>query len=449
MTAHISQQNAPASDASKAAGAPPLRICLLGYRSAPFGGGQGIYLRYLSKALLEAGHSVDVISGEPYPHLVDGVRLIKLPGLNLFENGLLSLRPHHLGSWANIVEWCSKLTGGFAEPYAFGHRVATYLQQHGSEYDLIHDNQSLSYGLLKLQKMGLPLLVTIHHPITRDVDLALNAARNGWQRILIRRWHSFLRMQKRVVRRLQHITTVSEQSRQDIAQAFGIDAERIRLIYNGIDTEVFCPQPDIERQSQLLLATASADQPLKGLHYLLQAFAELRQQYSELRLIVVGRPKPGGATERLIERLQLGNSMEFVHGISTEELVGLYARATVAVVPSLYEGFGLPAGEAMACGTPLVSADGGALPEVVGDAAMLVPAANAEQLQQAIAQLLEQPELRERLSLEGRQRIETTFSWKVAARQLTHLYHQIIDGKVDTSAGKPIANTELVLNANS
>ncbi|MEM8496986.1 MAG: glycosyltransferase family 4 protein [Pseudomonadota bacterium] len=411
----------------------PLRICLLGYRSAPFGGGQGIYMRYLSKALLEAGHSVDVLSGQPYPHLIDGVNLIKIPGLNLFENGLLSLRPQHLRSWANIVEWCSKLTGGFAEPYAFGRRAAAYLEEHADNYDVIHDNQSLCYGLLDIQDKGLPLVVTIHHPIKRDVDLALTAARNRWQRLLIRRWHSFLFMQTRVVRKLKFITTVSECSRQDIASAFDIDVNHIRLIHNGIDTDVFAPQPQIERQQQSIVATASADQPLKGLHFLLRAFANLREHYPQLSLTVVGKPKPGGATERLKERLQLGESLQFVHGISTDELVALYAGATLAVVPSLYEGFGLPAGEAMACGTPLVSADGGALPEITGDAARVVPAGDEQALQYAIAELLDNPGLREDLSARGRQRIEKMFSWKVAAIEMTRFYREAIGDTKSTA----------------
>jgi glycosyltransferase involved in cell wall biosynthesis len=122
----------------------PLRIALLGYRSQPYGGGQGVYLKYLSKALVEAGHHVDVISGPPYPHLDSRVRLIELPSLDLFENGLVSLRPRHLSSLTNIIEWTSKLTGGFAEPYTFGRRAVKYLKQHGHNYDLIHDNQSLS-----------------------------------------------------------------------------------------------------------------------------------------------------------------------------------------------------------------------------------------------------------------------------------------------------------------
>ena len=192
-----------------------LRIALLGYRSAPHSGGQGVYIRYLSKALVDAGHSVDVISGPPYPHLDSRVRLVQLPSLDLFENGLLSLRPRHLTSLTNIIEWSSKLTGGFAEPYTFGRRVVKYLRQHGHEYDLIHDNQSLSYGMLEIQAMGLPLVTTVHHPITSDLRIALSAARNPWQRLLVRRWHAFLGMQKKVVKQLRNVVTVSDCSRQN------------------------------------------------------------------------------------------------------------------------------------------------------------------------------------------------------------------------------------------
>ena len=157
----------------------PLKICLLGYRSHPYGGGQGVYINYLSKALVEAGHAVDVISGPPYPILDPRVRLIEMPSLDLFANGLGSLRLHHMRSMSNIIEWLSKLTGGFSEPYTFGRRVVKYLRKHGHQYDLIHDNQSLSYGMLELQRMGLPLVTTLHHPITSDLRIAIRAA-GGW-----------------------------------------------------------------------------------------------------------------------------------------------------------------------------------------------------------------------------------------------------------------------------
>lgn len=404
----------------------PLKICLLGYRSHPYGGGQGVYINYLSKALVEAGHAVDVISGPPYPILDPRVRLIEMPSLDLFANGLGSLRLHHMRSMSNIIEWLSKLTGGFSEPYTFGRRVVKYLRKHGHQYDLIHDNQSLSYGMLELQRMGLPLVTTLHHPITSDLRIAIRAASSWWHRLLIRRWHSFLGMQKRVVGRLQHIVTVSECSRQDIAKDFGIEPGGINLVYNGIDTDVFVPRENIQRKPFRLMATASADQPLKGLRYLLEAFALLLPHYPELELLLVSKPKPGGETEQLIDQLGIRHRIIFVNGITTEEMVDYYAQAVVAVVPSVYEGFGLPAGEAMACAVPVVSTDGGALPEVVGDAGLIVPTRNSEALADAITTLLNNPALREKFSEQGRAHILKNFSWRVAAKQMTGYYRQVL-----------------------
>jgi glycosyltransferase involved in cell wall biosynthesis len=403
----------------------PLKICLLGYRSQPYGGGQGIYIKYLSKALVDAGHQVDVISGQPYPHVDPRVNLIKMPGMNLFETGLGSLRLHHLSSMTNVIEWTGKLTGAFSEPYCFGRRVFKYLKRNGRDYDIIHDNQCLSWGMLKLQKHGFPLVTTIHHPITSDLQIALNAA-SGWQeRLLIRRWHSFLTMQKEVSKQLDNIVTVSERSRQDIASAFDISPDRINLVYNGIDTAEFRPMPDIARKPFRIMATASADAPLKGVRYLLEALATLAIQYPQIELLMVGQPKPGGDTERLIQKLQLHDRVRCVSGISTEQLVTFYAEAQVVVVPSVYEGFGLPAGEAMACGVAVVSTTGGALPEVVGDAGIQVPVKDSAAIARAVAVLLDDDDKREKLAAAGRSRIETMFCWTRAASQMVDYYQHM------------------------
>lgn len=404
----------------------PLRIALLGYRSQPHAGGQGVYIRYLSKALVDAGHTVDVISGPPYPHLDPRVRLITLPSLDLFANGLRSLRPHHLKSLSNIIEWTSQLTGGFAEPLTFGRRAAKYLRQHGHNYDLIHDNQSLSYGMLEIQRMGLPLVTTVHHPITSDLRIALAAARTWKERMFIRRWHSFLNMQKKVIKQLRNIVTVSDCSRQDIARDFGLQPSGISLAHNGIDIDVFKPVPGVERNPLRLMATCSADAPLKGLRYLLHAYARLLKRYPDLELLLVSKPNPGGKTERLVQQLGLVDKVRFVNGISTEEMVRYYAEAAIAVVPSVYEGFGLPAGEAMACGVPVVSTDGGALPEVVGDAGVIVPAKNVDALVGAISALLQDSQRRAELGARGKQRIEKNFCWQVCARQMTAYYRQVL-----------------------
>lgn len=425
-SAAAAMSGAEGDRAAAASGRESLSIALLGYRSQPFGGGQGIYLKYLSKALVDAGHRVDVISGPPYPHLDPRVRLIQLPSLDLFANGLGSLRPRHLLSYTDTREWLSKLTGGFAEPYTFGRRAVKYLRRHGHEYDLVHDNQSLSYGMLTLQALGLPLVTTVHHPITNDLRIALDAASTWTERLLVRRWHSFLAMQARVARQLRHVITVSECSRRDIARDFGRPPEQVDVVYNGIDTDTFRPLPAVAREPLRIMATASADAPLKGLRYLLLAFAELRRQHVGLELLLVGRPQPGGKTEQLIDELGLRPDMTFVSEISTEDLVAHYARATVAVVPSLYEGFGLPAGEAMACGVPVVATDAGALPEIVGDAGVLVAAGDASALVQAVDALLRDPARREALGVAARERILQTFSWSVCARDMVAYYRQVL-----------------------
>lgn len=406
-----------------------LHICLLGYRSAPFGGGQGIYLKYLSKALVDAGHQVDVISGQPYPHLDSRVKLIKMPGMNLFETGLGSLRPHHLSSLTNIIEWTSKLTGGFAEPYCFGRRVVKYLKRNGRHYDIIHDNQSLSFGMLKLQKLGFPLVTTIHHPITSDLDIALKAAKSLSERVLIRRWHSFIQMQRQVAPQLHHVVTVSERSREDIAAAFGMQPAAIQLVHCGIDTEEFCPRPEVEKIPRRLMATVSADAPLKGMSYLFEAVAKLLPRYPDLELLMVGNIREGGEAQALIEKLNLAGHIRTVSGISTEQLARYYNEAEVAVVPSVYEGFGLPAGEAMACGTALVSTTGGALPEVTGAAALQVPVRDAQALAEGIDSLLSDVEKRRALEVAGRKRIEELFCWSRAAQQMLDYYEQVLSSE--------------------
>ncbi len=419
---HIDKALKPAL---KAAQGKSLRICILGYRSHPYGGGQGIYIKYLSKALVDAGHQVDVISGQPYPHVDERVNLIKMPSMNLFETGLGSIRLKNLFSYADMFEWVSKLTGGFAEPYCFGYRVERYLKKHGSQYDLIHDNQSLSFGMLKIQKRQ-PLVTTLHHPITSDLDIALNACDKWWERVLIRRWHSFLKMQEKVVQQLDHVVTVSERSQVDIAEAFKIEEQGIKLIYNGINVDEFSPRADIQRNPMRLMATASADQPLKGLRYLLEAYASLLEDFPALELLVVGKPKAGGDTEKLLKTLAIKDKVQFVTGISTEAMVDYYAEASIAVIPSVYEGFGLPAGEAMACEVPVVSTRGGALPEVVGDAGILVPIKDSAAIAAAVKELLRDPAKAQALGKQGRERIVETFCWNVAAETFTHYYHKVI-----------------------
>jgi glycosyltransferase involved in cell wall biosynthesis len=413
-------------DALSASAQRPLRIALLGYRSAPFSGGQGVYLRYLSQALQALGHQVTVISGPPYPDLVPGIRLVKLPSLDLYSRDLWSVGREELQSRLGLTEWLSKLSGGFAEPWSFGERARDWLLENPNHFDVIHDNQTLAPGILDLQRAGFPVVTTIHHPITRDLRVALAGEPIGWRRLLIRRWHSFLVMQRRVASQLDRIVTVSTASAADITTDFGVLPGAISIVPNGVDTTLFRPLPGVKRKPNQIIATASADAPLKGLSVLLYAFHELCESRSDLRLLLIARPRSGGETEALIHRLGLAGRIEFVSDASHEAINRLYAESAVAVVPSLYEGFGLPAVEAMAAGIPLVSSDGGALAEVVGNGGFSVPAGDSAALARGVEAVLSQPELARALADRGLTRAQTQFCWSVCAQQMVGLYRGCI-----------------------
>mgnify|MGYP001829250446 CR=1 FL=1 len=405
----------------------PLRICLLSYRSNPHCGGQGVYLKQLSRALMDLGHRVEVLSGPPDPQLDADIPVHRVPSLDLYNpaDPFRLPKPYELKSLPNLYEWLNVSTMGFPEPFLFGFRAYQFLQQNGHRYDVIHDNQSLSYGLWALSR-HLPTLATIHHPITVDLKIAVTAEPYFWRKLKQLRWYSFIHMQKRVARTLSHILTVSQCAREDIRRDFDIPPERFRIVPNGINTDLFYPLPDVARDPNRVIVTNSADTPLKGLVYLLQAMAEIRQR-RPIRLVVIGTPKPNGTIERLVRKLDLAGQVTFTGRISDAAFVRQYARASIAAVPSVYEGFGLPAGEAMACGLPVIATTGGALPEVVGDAGILVPPRDAKALVVAIEDLLDHPDRAAAIGQQGYQRVHAHFTWQRAAERTVRAYREVID----------------------
>jgi len=418
------------TDAPKLAaisGDRPLRILLPSYRSNPTTGGQGVYMRHIAKALVELGHQVDVISGPPYPEIDPRVKLIKLPSLDLYANPhpIKSIRPWMLASPIDLFEWWSHATGGFSEPYTFGERMARYVRGTVQDYDVCHDNQTLCWGLLKIRDMGLPTVGTIHHPITMDRRIDIDHARTLQLKLLKRRWYSFLNMQIKVARQLDPLIVVSESTRRDVAREFGVDISKTRLVLHGIDHIQFCPMPEVKRRDDLIVACASADVPLKGLIYLIRAYAELLKTRPGLKLRVIGRLREGNTSHEL-RTLGIMDKVEFVSGVSDDDITRIYNEATIAVSPSVYEGFGFPCGEAMSCGTPVIATDGGSLPEVVGDAGIVVPHSNPPALAGAIATMLDDPEMRARYGQAGRERILAKFKWERAARECVEIYRQTI-----------------------
>ena len=423
MLKHLPDHAAPATQAPQE---PPLRILLASYRSHPHVGGQGVYVHHLSKALRDLGHRVDVASGPPYPHLAPGIDLVKLPSLDLFaeDNALSALRSRHFASWSDVSEWLAHNSGAFGEPYAFGRRLRRYVDAHPGRYDVVHDNQTLARALLKIRK-SVPVVTTLHHPISIDLRLALQSEKRWWMRALIRRWHRFVRMQARTARKLDPILTVSQASKLAAMKDFGVPASAFHVIPNGVDQSVFFPRADVARQANLIVTTASADTPLKGLPVLIEAFARIAGAFPGLRLQVIGRLRPG-PTQKAIEAAGLQARITFTGGIEPQEIAALFCQATIMVSPSLFEGFGLPAAEAMACAAPVIVSTGGALPEVAGDAAIITPKGDAPALAEAMARLLRDPEERQRRGQAGLARARLVFSWPRHAAGAVALYRQAI-----------------------
>lgn len=409
--------------------AETLRIALLTYRGNPLSGGQGVYVRHLSRALVDLGHRVEVMSGPPYPELATdaGVSLTCLPSLDLYRPEEPFKPARRLGDAVDVLEFATMCAAGFPEPLTFSLRALGELRKRRDEFDVVHDNQGLGYGLLGLRREELPVLATIHHPTRIDRRLELAEA-TGMRRLTLRRWYAFTRMQARVARRLPGLLTVSAAARDQIAREMRVPASRIAIVPNGVDTTLFRPLPDRSRRPGLIVTTASADVPLKGLAPLLRAFAQVRAS-RRAELVVVGRPRPDGPTPRLLAELGLNGSVRFVSGLQDHELVSLYAEAEAAVVPSLYEGFSFPAVEAMACQVPLVATTAGALPEVAGpdgEAALLVPPADASALARGILTLLASGPLRRRLGEAGRARVLRRYTWEAAARGTVERYRAAI-----------------------
>ena len=396
----------------------------MSYRSAPFGGGQGIYVYELSKALNNIGHHVDVISGPPYPELIADIELIKLPGLNLFSTFkfrerlkiFFHTKNKSLDDW---YEFSSTLMGGFPELQTFGNRAKIFLSD--KNYDAVIDNQSISFGMIDIQKSK-PLIEIMHHPITKDYFYDLKFARGLVQRLSKMRWFSFLKMQKKVAKQIKVVVTPSLNSKQDIHHDFKVPMQNIQVIPNGIDFNTFCALPNIVPRVNGVITTASADVPLKGLDFSLHAIARLKSKYPDIKLTVIGSPRAEGHTERLIKRLKLEEQVSFKTNLTKEEITHEYAKSSVAVVSSLYEGFGFPVGEAMACATPLVATNVASIPEITGSFAQLIPAEDEEAIYQGIKNIFQNPQKYKIQAELGRQHIIENFNWT----KIGHAYEELL-----------------------
>jgi glycosyltransferase involved in cell wall biosynthesis len=325
----------------------------------------------------------------------------------------------------DFYEFFSIFFGGFPEMRTFGIRAKEFLDKN-HDYDIVIDNQSISYGMLQIQKK-FPLIEIIHHPITKDYKFELQSNSGFMYRLSRHRWYSFLKMQKRVAPQLKTIVTPSINSLKDIEIDFNVNKQNINVINNGLDIDIFIPYKEIRRNPTKLITTASADVALKGLDYTLKSLASLVNDFPEISLLVIGKMKKGGHTSRLIDELGIKDIVFFKTGLSKEEIAKEYASSSIAIVSSLYEGFGYPVIEAMSCEVPLIATDVSSIPELVCDYAKLIPAKNTNELSNAIRDILHDYPHYKNIAVKGRQHIVDKFNWL----KITEEYENIISKTIN------------------
>ena len=402
-----------------------MRICLLSYRGNPYSGGQGIYLKYIAEEMVRQGHKVHAVVGPPYPPPMKGVKLHKIENSHYYERNGADIidrnEPFGIFKPLNFYEYCATRLGAFSEITSFTFRAFQLVRRIHAKYkfDVIHDNQSIGYGLLLIKYLDIPVVATIHHPLSIDLASTLERAPTFKKKIKTVIFYPTM-MQAFVSKRLDHIITVSQSAKTMIHRDFGVPPAGMTVIYNGIDRSIFRPLRNVRKKKGKIIFVGNIEDGKKGFAYLLKALTLID---AGVRLTVVDGGAPHRKiTELLIKKMRLGDRVEFTGKTSTEELVRHYSESVLALVPSVYEGFGLPAAEAMSCGVPVVASDGGALPEVLGDAGIVVPARDEAAIASAVNGLLADPRKLKEMSRRGIERVEKHFKWDRAVREIIEVY---------------------------
>lgn len=416
-----------------------MKICLLTYRGNPYSGGQGIYIYYLARELQRMGHEVDVISSQPFPELSEGITLHRLKSSSIYHRDT-SFKENFLKcrSLTDFGELFTTKYGIFSDPLAFSVRAYAKVKElcKSRKFDIIHDNQGLGYALLLMKNLGIPVIATIHHPLTIDKRADLEQADGLRSKLGVHMFYLLTHMQAFVARRLDRVITVSQSSAKEVTRAFKVNPDKLRVVYNGTDPDIFQPIEEETSNRNGLIMVGNTDDRKKGVIYLLKALQLLADD--RVRLNIVDdpwqrlpygdevEPPPPSYSLRMLEKFGVDGLVSFTGRLTKEELARQYSRAEIAVVPSLYEGFGLPASEAMACGVPVIASSGGALPEVVGNAGILVPPGEPGPLAEAIKRLLKDKQLQQKLGEAGRRRVQQEFSWEQAANKTVKVYQELL-----------------------
>lgn len=376
---------------------------------------------------MKQGHEVHTVTGPPHPLPMKGVVQHRIPNngyyVKKWGEAINPSSPFDIFKPVNFYEFLHTRLGAFSEISSFSYRAFSFVRDlhRKTGFDIIHDNQCLGYGLLLMKQLGIPVTATIHHPLSVDLENVLERVSTFRKKLKTVMFYPTL-MQSIVSKRLDGIITVSEDSKKRITSDFGVPPEKQSVVYNGIDTEIFRPIDEIKKIPGKILFVGNVEDGKKGFVYLLKAMKNIDRR---LKLTVVDGGSPHrNITGVLMKKYNLYDRVEFTGKVSVDELVRHYNESILSLTPSVYEGFGFPAGESMACGTPVISSDGGALPEVVGDAGIIIPVRNSDAVSEAVNSLAFDQKRLDRYRDAGLERITSLFRWDYAVERMVSCFRK-------------------------
>jgi glycosyltransferase involved in cell wall biosynthesis len=407
-----------------------LKIALLSYRSDPFSGGQGIYIKNISEALHNRGHEITIFSGNPLPEVNKAIKVVRIETPGFFETFdslerlkiFTSLEKNRL----NFMDFFETFTGTFTEPVFFGERLVKnkYFQETVDEFDIFHDNQSISsYPETVLKK----LVTTLHHPIHVDKEIDLTSEKSFLKRLSIKRWYSFLNFQKKNLKAVKKVISPSLSSKNDICRYFDYPSKNISVIWNGINLDD-CKFHQRGSFNANFVTIISADVPMKNLKTVLKALYLLKQEGINAKLTIVGDLREDN--NKLIDRLGLTKEITYKSKLPRKQLIQSLNNADIGIAPSKYEGFGFPLVEMIATGLPVIVSDKASLPELAGNAGLIFNSSDSNDLKEKMKELIENAALRNKVTENSKLRRDDFFGWDEYAKKLEDLYKEIISGNI-------------------
>ena len=407
-----------------------LKIGLLSYRSDPFSGGQGIYIKHVSEALQNRGHEITIFSGNPLPIVSNKIKVVEISTPGYFEtfNSFERFKIFQAQEKTRLDLWdfIETFTGTFTEPIFFGDRLLqnTEFAKTADSYDVFHDNQSISNYPDSINKK---LITTLHHPIHVDRDIDLENESSFLRKLAIKRWYSFLNFQKKNLNKVKKIISPSKSSKKDICHYFQYPAEQISVIWNGIDLADYKFHQRTSFNSEFV-TIISSDVPMKNLRNILKALYLLKNDGLSAKLTIIGDLREDN--KKLINDLDLNDLVSFRKKLPRNELIKILNASDIGIAASSYEGFGFPLVEMIATGLPVIVSDKASLPELAGDAGLKFNSDDVSDLKDKMKELVKNHALRDKLANNSKVRRDAFFGWDEYAKKLEDLFEEIISGNI-------------------